>query len=309
MPYISIIIPIYNGISYFKKLEDNINYFLSFNNIEVIVIDDGSNDGCSLLLEKIQGIVYFKQENSGVSIARNTGLNISKGEYVIFFDSDDDLDLEILKYFCFFDNKKDVTFFNYSISGEIVNKLPSMSCVNSMDLFYLFLNKKINLTICSIIIKRSFLINNNISFIRGLPLGEDILFIFKILNSNIEVSYLDKNLFNYNLSVGGAAKSRVSYSKANMLKFFTKYREELNCSNDIMEAYDFYLKNLYLYLVKNSILYGLVDKRSGDFVIDNIGLIKKKIKFRNFKFTIISSFFSFFYKFVYFYLVFLKVPK
>ena len=90
---ISIIIPVYNVEDY---LEDSIKSIISqtiFENLEIILVDDGSIDKSyeigKKFSEKYKNIKIIKQENKGVSAARNTGLDVASGQYIAFFDSDD----------------------------------------------------------------------------------------------------------------------------------------------------------------------------------------------------------------------------
>ena len=86
----SIIIPTYNSANYlFETITSIINQ--SYQNIEIIIIDDGSTDDTKKLIDKIidTRLQYFYQENQGVSRARNKGLSLIKGQYVCFFDADD----------------------------------------------------------------------------------------------------------------------------------------------------------------------------------------------------------------------------
>lgn len=89
---ISIIIPIYNVESYLRKCLDSIME-QSFSYFELLLINDGSTDAsaqiCQEYVEKDDRIRYFEKENSGVSSARNFGIKHSRGEYIIFIDSDD----------------------------------------------------------------------------------------------------------------------------------------------------------------------------------------------------------------------------
>lgn len=89
---ISIIIPVYNVEKYIEKcLESVINQ--TYNNIEIILIDDGSLDDsgkiCDEYAKKDKRIVVIHKNNEGVSVARNVGIKKSKGKYVAFIDSDD----------------------------------------------------------------------------------------------------------------------------------------------------------------------------------------------------------------------------
>lgn len=92
IPLISIIVPVFNVEKYITK---TINSALSqtYTHIELIIVDDGSIDNsykiCKEISENDNRIKLFKIENSGVSHARNVGLNKAKGEYILFLDSDD----------------------------------------------------------------------------------------------------------------------------------------------------------------------------------------------------------------------------
>lgn len=91
---LSIIIPVYNVEDYLDEcLSSVFNQDLPFSDYEVIIINDGSKDNSESIILKYQNqfpnIVYVKQENQGVSVARNAGLKIAKGIYISFVDSDD----------------------------------------------------------------------------------------------------------------------------------------------------------------------------------------------------------------------------
>lgn len=89
---LSIIIPIYNVESYLKRCLDSIVNQNS-NNIEVIMINDGSTDNGPIIAEQYsrqyENFYLINQENKGLSGARNTGISASKGDYLWFVDSDD----------------------------------------------------------------------------------------------------------------------------------------------------------------------------------------------------------------------------
>ncbi|MBT8245459.1 MAG: glycosyltransferase family 2 protein [Winogradskyella sp.] len=90
IPFFSVIIPLYNKEKYIlKTLETVINQ--SFNNFEVIIIDDGSTDNSVNLIENIEDnrIKIFHKENQGVSSARNHGMQKAKSDYIAFLDADD----------------------------------------------------------------------------------------------------------------------------------------------------------------------------------------------------------------------------
>lgn len=94
-PIVSVIVPVYNSTNTIEKcLYSLISQTLK--NIEIIVIDDGSNDDslelCRKCAEKDQRIRVITQSNHGISYTRNIGISISSGEYILFLDSDDYVD-------------------------------------------------------------------------------------------------------------------------------------------------------------------------------------------------------------------------
>ena len=91
-PLVSIIIPVYNVEKYIEKCIDSI-INQTYKNLEIILVDDGSPDGCPEICDKYalqdSRIKAIHKKNGGLSDARNAGLDIMKGEWVIFIDSDD----------------------------------------------------------------------------------------------------------------------------------------------------------------------------------------------------------------------------
>ena len=87
-----IIIPVYQGKSYLKRCIDSV-LAQSCQEYEIILVDDGSTDGsaeiCDEYAEKQKKITVIHKENGGLSSARNAGLEIASGEYVMFIDADD----------------------------------------------------------------------------------------------------------------------------------------------------------------------------------------------------------------------------
>lgn len=97
MPKVSIIVPVYNVEKYLEKCLDSlINQTLK--DIEIICVNDGSKDNSLNILEEYSKndnrIIIINQYNAGVSVARNSGIDIAKGEYIGFVDSDDWVDLD-----------------------------------------------------------------------------------------------------------------------------------------------------------------------------------------------------------------------
>ncbi|MDR1739433.1 MAG: glycosyltransferase [Bacteroidales bacterium] len=84
---ISVIVPVYNGEKYVERCMQNLQR-QTYKNLEIIAIDDGSTDRSNEYLQQYP-IKIFKQENQGLSAARNAGMKIASGDYIHFFDVDD----------------------------------------------------------------------------------------------------------------------------------------------------------------------------------------------------------------------------
>ena len=102
LPLISIVIPCYNLEN---KIEKCIQSLLaqSYKNIEIIIINDGSTDNSLCVIQKLSEedsrIRYYSHENRGVSYSRNFGIDVSKGEYLMFVDGDDYLSPNYIEHF------------------------------------------------------------------------------------------------------------------------------------------------------------------------------------------------------------------
>ena len=89
---ISVIVPIYNVERYLEKCVNSI-LVQTYSNLEIILVDDGSPDNCPQLCDQLakkdSRIVVVHKKNGGLSSARNAGIDIARGEYIGFVDSDD----------------------------------------------------------------------------------------------------------------------------------------------------------------------------------------------------------------------------
>lgn len=98
---IDVIIPVYNVKLYLEKCLDSV-INQKFDQINIIIVDDGSTDGSSNICDSYQKkdsrILVIHQQNKGLANARNTGLKYSKAKYVSFIDSDDFLEPDFLSY-------------------------------------------------------------------------------------------------------------------------------------------------------------------------------------------------------------------
>lgn len=122
-PLITIIVPVYGVEKYLNRCVDSI-LKQTYSNIELILIDDESPDRCPELCDDYAArdsrVIVIHQKNAGQSAARNAGLDIAKGEYIAFVDSDDYIDSMFLEkmYYRICEDKSDLVVCEYDIVDE-----------------------------------------------------------------------------------------------------------------------------------------------------------------------------------------------
>lgn len=122
MEKVSIIVPLYNKEKYIKKCLTSL-VEQTYENIEIIVIDDGSTDKSSKIIQEefVSQIRYYQQKNAGVAVARNYGLALATGQYIIFVDADDYLEVDYVEKMML--NKQyDIAISGYVSQRENVKK-------------------------------------------------------------------------------------------------------------------------------------------------------------------------------------------
>ena len=125
---VSIIVPVYNVEKYLRRCMDSL-ISQTLGDIEIIAINDGSTDGSLKILEeyrdKDERVKIIDKKNTGVSDSRNQGIDISKGEYILFVDSDDwiDVDMAMCMYNKAKENNCDVVMCSYIREFEKHSKI------------------------------------------------------------------------------------------------------------------------------------------------------------------------------------------
>ncbi len=269
-PLISIIIPVYNAKNYLRECVDSIITQRGFENAELILIDDGSTDVssaiCQMYAERFSNIVYHRQENSGVSAARNKGVELSRGEYIFFVDADDFLFKGIIakviksisksaSEMILFDFVHEYDNFNNFIKypfkqREILNH----SYISNEIADFMLRDSAMN-SVWNKVMKKSVITCNNIKFKEGMKYGEDKLFVLDFLASCSSVFYIPENGYFYRFVPSGAIhKERNDY-------FYTLL-------DDYKTTVDFY-KNFAL---EKSYVEKTYSKRLAQQIVGYIGL-------------------------------------
>lgn len=181
---VSIIVPAYNVEKYIRKCIVSI-LEQTHKNIEVIVINDGSTDGTQNILIELSKmdsrLVVVNTKNLGVSSARNLGLDVSKGDYIVFVDGDDYLAVDCVEYMLSLVNETGAEFcFSkkcYTKQGENQVENDSIQVLQNEDAIAMLLSPSVIVGCWNKIYFREFLVKNNLKFSTDLFYGEGLSFI------------------------------------------------------------------------------------------------------------------------------------
>lgn len=228
---ISFIVPVYNVEKYLIEcLESLINQ--TYEDIEIIAVNDGSTDGSLVILEKYackdKRIRIINQKNYGLSAARNTGMMYASGDYIFFVDSDDYISLDSARILydnisCFSpENYPDIIFFSiYTLKNGILSEV-KYSCdkkelTNGIEtLEFLIKNKMLNASVSSKVFRSKFLIDNSIRFIEGIRYEDMYYTIKSLILSKKDLSISDR-LYVYRLDNTGSITNTIRHNDTDVL--------------------------------------------------------------------------------------------
>lgn len=293
---ISIIIPVYNVEKYIKDCMESIMQCNS-DTCEIIVVNDGSTDSsleiCNSYLNKTKKITIITQTNQGLSEARNAGIRSSKGKYLLFLDSDDKLHekgLEQIIRDCTVANEdflfgRAYKFYNGSTEYKLCQiNYDGIKEERPYKIFE-YLNSKNEFWFAAwlVIIKRDFLINNNLFFKKGIY-HEDELWVPSVFVKADSVKLLNYGFYLYRMNREGS----IVYSE-NIKREFDKITivEELEKLNDTDKK-----KKPIILKRQAALIYGILIKASSfkdnDKYNELLELLERNInKLKNGKYFVI----------------------
>lgn len=218
---VSIIIPCYNAEKYLNEALESIEK-QTYDNIEIILIDDGSKDKTFKLLENyknnsLRKVKIIKQENRGVSSARNNGIINATGEYICFIDSDDIISPFFIEELVRNVKKDTYVTTYYSRNVEKVRTIPEADIrVRELEyktgIDYIMFRKR-NINFWGGIFLREIITNNNINFPEDLIIGEDNVFMWNYLGHMKYFILIDTPLYGYRL-----VSTSASFKKTERIK-------------------------------------------------------------------------------------------
>lgn len=203
-PEISIIVPVYKSEKEIRRCVDSI-FAQTFTDFELILVDDGSPDSCPEICDEYanmdQRVVVIHKENGGVSSARNAGIRVAKGEYLMFCDSDDSVEpfwCETLYEAIKEDQDKWVVSSCWRCDEEKVTDQRGKKLENDAVLSYFDVYKMgISAYVWNKIYRKKQVIENNVFFDETCFLGEDVLFNVQYYKLCDGIKYIGKATYFY----------------------------------------------------------------------------------------------------------------
>lgn len=246
---VSIIIPVYNVEQYLNKSLTSV-IEQTYKKLQIIIVNDGSTDNGEIEIKKIMQrdnrITYIKQENMGLSMARNNGMRYAKGEYIYFFDSDDILELNAIEkmYTAIKKTGADMAICNYKTingRGKIVDSIEhttqEIEVIQKEDIKKRITNDYINHRyenhVWDKLYKMQIIIDNQLLFEDKLI--EDILFNMKIHPFLNKIVYIKDYGYFYGLrdtSIMGKYNKDFFDVYSNLFYSLENYYKKLDVLND-----------------------------------------------------------------------------
>lgn len=263
---ISFIIPVYNAENY---LDECINSIINqkYQNIEIILVNDGSTDNslniCKKYQKKDKRIIIIDKKNEGVSKARNTGIEKSTGDLIMFIDSDDYYGENLIETILPYANN-DLICFGYNrlfqnksekiVSNDIVLNTLSEVEFNILTTDYIggFIATKV---FSSDIIKK-----NNLKFDEKLHYCEDLFFVTEYVKHCKKYCYINKALYNYRMRQSSASFSFLDKKNVSILEAYKRLINKYNTQKEIL------LNLKYKYLLNYYKLQKFIDKNNKDIL-------------------------------------------
>lgn len=244
MKLVSIIIPIYNSQKYIPRcIESIINQ--TYKNIEIICIDDGSIDSSLNLIQnyanKDNRIKIYTQSNSGPSVARNYGLNVATGDYIMFVDSDDYIHHNMVELL--------ISSISRNNTMVLCNNIEIYNNKSEDRKLFENLNKDLNKNlvieeiakgkaglVCGKLFNKSIVDKFNIRFKKDITMCEDQIFFLNIAMNCEEFIHIPKSLYYYDRCNENSITIKYnSNAMDNQLKVLT-YIEKLLAQSNLKES-------------------------------------------------------------------------
>lgn len=280
-PLISVIVPVYKVEKYLRRCIDSI-LAQTYENIEVLLIDDGSPDQSGSICDDYQAkdsrVRVFHKENGGVSSSRNLGLREAKGDYIGFVDADDYISPEMYQSLLNLieQNNADIAICGYQKEIDKDKFEPywkdkvQISLDQNEMISNLLTNHYYTCAVCSMLFRKSFI--SNIAFDERIKHNEDLLYIYEAMKLAEKAMYISEPYYYYCTTDGSATTSGFSDAMMDVV-YVSEYILE-DIKNRIPELYSLERREF----VRNNIICATSASQNGYSNQEHIKRIQKNIR-------------------------------
>lgn len=202
-PIISIISPVYNAEKYMHRCIDSI-IVQTLTDWELILVDDGSSDSSGAICDEYAArdsrIKVIHKDNGGVSAARQTGLEVANGEYIIHADPDDYIEPSMLEELYMKAQEEDADMvicdFYYDKDGKVIYQKQHPSSLKA-DIVLHDIFEHLHGSCWNKLVRRSCCVKYRARFPEGINYCEDVCFNVQLLKHDIKIAYLPKAYYHY----------------------------------------------------------------------------------------------------------------
>lgn len=275
MPKFSIIIPVYNVEDYIGKCLDSV-FNQTFKDYEVIVVNDGTKDN-SMEIVKEYDVKIINQENMGLSEARNTGVKKAKGEYILFLDSDDFIEKDLLKRINDSSkNNPDIIRFQIEDyeNNEVTNKYEedSFNGLNGVEAFKRICSYHYIENAWAYAIRREYYIKEKYKFKKG-TYHEDFGLIPLVIIKSKKVNSINYIGYNYVQRNGSIMNSNdYSKTKKKVEDFYSHYIYLIEEGNKLKTDTTYYKS-----FISNSLILKITELKKEDYKFYKRKLKEEKV--------------------------------
>ncbi len=216
MPFFSVTIPVYNVEKYIRQCLDSV-LGQTFGDFEVVILDDGSTDKsgniCDEYARKDNRVRVVHDINMGLLMARRRALRHVKGEYVLFLDSDDYWEIDLLEniYEVISENQVDMVFYRYkAVNGEGKELYQQRKLLKDKELvreagkflcYQLATSFEFNSMVLKAVKREKLDIAGDYSDVKEVSMGEDALQSARMASNIESMIYLAKPFYNYRVNI------------------------------------------------------------------------------------------------------------
>lgn len=296
-PLISIVVPIYNSAPYLEYCIESLSN-QTYKNLEIILVNDGSTDDsldiCNRYKILDDRIIIIDQKNKGVSRARNNGINVAKGEFIGFVDSDDFIDKGM--YEDLFDKinlekSQCAALINFTVkarSSELISPISSYKAIE--ELFLL----QFPTSMCAYLYKAEIVKKTLVSI--DIHFFEDFYFNYNILKKCSSISIHEGEFYHYRKNLQGANHQKINSKIVSCLRIHRKIKDDIIYDKNIYDKSLFFHAHFIISMILKLSLSNLTkEKPLVKAVSSEVKLYRSKIllsKYVPYQYRLIIAAFS-----------------